>query len=456
MKEYKRFCGGGVATLLVAGLVSVALSGCGGDNTNAGEGKKLGARSAGEDTPRVQTVTVKQQDLAVTIELPGSVEGFETADLYAKVGGYLEEIYVDIGDRVEVGQVLARLSIPEMAKELQQKEAAIAAAQAEVEQSQAAIRQAQAEVTSAEAAVEEAKSQIQEKQAEVALREAEYERIKGLVQRGSINKELLDEVTYKRDSARAALNAVRAKIRTIEAELVAKQTGVEKAKADHQAAVARVNLAKADYDRVETLSHYGVIKAPFNGVVTKRMVDPGAFIQPAEGNSAAKPLVTVARTDVVRISLALPMEQVRWLDRGDRAVLNRINVLPGEEFEGQVTRFSPSLNNESRMMRVEIDLQNPEHRLLPGYYGYVTLYLEELAQTPVIPSSALLTEGNESYVLVVDRGVCRKRPVKTNYKDGAIVGIASGLAPGEQVIQAGGGLLVDGQKVIAMNGSQGS
>jgi len=121
-----------------------------------------------------------------------------------------------------------------------------------------------------------------------------------------------------------------------------------------------------------------------------------------------------------------------------------------------VTRFSTTLHEDSRMMRVEIDLQNPGDRLMPGYYGYVTLFLETLSRQSVIPSSALLTEGKESYVLVVDQGKVHKRTVKTTYKDGSIVGIETGVTPGEQVIQAGGGLLTDGQQVIAVNGESGA
>jgi len=445
-----------IVLLTAMGVLSLAQTGCSNSSIGAAKERQRAARSEQDDVPRVQTISVKHQDLEQKIELPGTIEGFESADLYAKVGGYLEAISVDIGDRITQGQVLARLSIPEMAKELRQKEAAIAAAQAEVKQAQVAIKQAEALVTSAVAAVEEAKSQLQEKHSQVEFREAEHKRITDLVNRGSLNREVLDEITYKKESAVAALNAVRAKIRSVEAELAAKQTDVEKAKADHQTALAHAELAKADHERIVTLSQYATIKAPFTGVVTRRMVDPGAFIQPAEGNSSAKPLLTIASTAVVRISLDLPMEQVRWLDKGDRAILNRINVLPGEQFEGVVSRFSSVLNKDSRMMRVEIDLKNPNNRLMPGYYGYVTLHLEDLPQMAVIPSSALLTEGNDSFVFVVNQGKTQKRIVKTSYKDGTIVGIESGVSPGEQVIQAGAGLLIDGQTVIAMNGAQGT
>jgi HlyD family secretion protein len=429
-------------------LIAVAVltvTGCG-QVTSRGTSTSAGNSDSAE-LVRVETVAVQQRDLTQSVEIPGTVEGFETADLFAKVGGYLEGIFVDIGDRVTKGQELAKLYVPEMLKELEQKKAEIARAEADVNQALAAIRQEEAEVVRAEAMRDEAKTLRGEKEADLQFRVAELNRTRQLVDRGSVLAQRLDEVTFQHDAAEAALASIAARIRTSEAGLNAAKASLDKAKSDHASVVARVDVAQADYDRVNALVQYSSIRAPFDGFVTKRWVHRGAFIQPAQGNSAAKPLLTVTRTDVVRVSVDLSMSEVRWLDRGDRAVLDRINVLPGEKFTGQVTRYSSSLDATSRMMRVEIDLENSDHRLLPGYYGYVTLYLEEMPQTSVIPSSALLTDGAATYVYVVEDGVCRKRAVTTNYQDGTIVGIASGLQGNEQIVRAGGGQLSEGRKV---------
>jgi RND family efflux transporter MFP subunit len=408
----------------VAVLAAAAAAGCSQAGGAGSTGKSANTKpAASENTPRVQTVSVQPQDLARKIELPGTVEGYETADLYAKVGGFLEEISVDIGDHVTKGQVLARLSIPEMERELAEKQAAIAAAEANVEQSKAALH--------------EAKTELREKEAQLNQQVATFERTKDLVDRGSLQQKLLDEATYQRDAAQAALETVRARIQSADASL--------------NSSVAKVDLARAERDRIETLIEYGEIRAPFDGMVMKRFVDPGAFIQPADGNSAARPLLTITRIDVVRIWLDLPMAEVRWLNRGDRVVFDRINVLPGVMFEGEVTRFVTGLDPTSRMMRVEVDLANPERQLLPGYYGYVTVFLDEMPQTPVVPSSALLTSGTQTYVCVVRDGICRRQPVSVSFQDGTIVGVDSGLTPGEQVVQAGGGQLRDGQQVVAVN-----
>jgi len=440
--------------LFPAGMLAIAFAGCGSLNAdNLGTSNKS---AAGDDVPRVQTVTVEQQDLARKIELPGTVEGFESADLYAKVGGYLKEISVDIGDRVEADQVLAKLWIPEMHKQRAEKQAAVASAEASAEQAQAGIKQAEAELRSAQARLDEARSLLQEKQAHLDKQLAEFERTRGLVDRGSLQAKLLDEAKYARDAASAALASVQARIVTAQAELATARANVDRAVSDHKSMQAKTRLTQAELERVETMLEYGEIRAPFAGVVTKRFFDRGAFIQPALGNSAAKPLLTLTRTDKVRIYLDLPMAEVRWLNRGDKAVLDRINVLPGDRFEGQVTRFATSLDKTSRMMRVEIDLDNPDHRLLPGYYGYVTLFLGEFPQTPVVPSSALMAEGNETFVYCVEGDICKKRVVTINYQDGTIVGIDSGLRGGEQIVQAGAGQLADGQKVVAQVANAGA
>ncbi len=433
-----------VERILIA-VAFMSVTGCG---QVTSRGTPTDADNSGFAEPvRVETVAVQQRDLTQSVEIPGSVEGFETAELFAKVGGYLEEIYVDIGDRVTKGQELAKLYVPEMLKELEQKKAEIARAEADVDQALAAIRQEEAEVVRAEAMRDEAKTLRGEKEADLQFRVAELNRTRQLVDRGSVVAQRLDEVTFQHDAAEAALASIAARICTSEAGVSAVKASLDKAKSDHASVVARVDVAQADYERVQALVQYSSITAPFDGLVIKRWVHRGAFIQPAQGNSAAKPLLTVTRTDVVRVFVDLSMSEVRWLDRGDRAVLDRVNVLPGEKFVGQVTRYSSSLDATSRMMRVEIDLENPEHRLLPGYYGYVTLYLEEMPQTSVIPSSALLIDGAATFVYVVEDGVCRKRVVTTNYQDGTIVGIATGLEGHEQIVRAGGGQLSDGHKV---------
>lgn len=447
----------GPGVLWAAGLGAVALIGvlwlnAGGrtDTAIAGEDQRNSAEASNVGTG-VEVVPVELQDLSRTIEMPGTVQGYETIDLHAKIGGYLREMRVDIGDSVEKGQVLAILSVPEMDQQLKQKQALVQQAVSLVDQARAVIAQAEAEGASAQAMLHEAQAERAEKDAQLRHRQAEHNRYQELVDSRAARRDLLDEARYQLEAAQAARETVEARIRTAEAKLHAAGAKQKKVAADYESSQAAVAVAESDLQQVQTMLQYAEIRAAFDGYVTDRYVDPGAFIQPAEGNSGASPLLTITRTDKVRIVLDIPMGEVRFLDRGDPAVLDRVNVLPGEQpFKGVVARFSPSLNKSSRMMRLEIDLENPDGKLLPGYYGYVTLNLQQLAGTPVIPNSAVMTEGDQAFVYLVEDGTCRRCPITPTYQDGSIVGVSSGLVGGEQVIVSGGAQLVEGQRVSSI------
>jgi RND family efflux transporter MFP subunit len=429
------------------------LAGCGLSPTSAPGGSAGSEQTKG--APQVATVEVVAKDLSQKIELPGSVEGYESVDLYAKIGGYLESIAVDIGDEVSEGQVLAKLHVPEMLKELEQKRSLVEQANAKAEQAHAAVNQAEADIAASEAARVQAEAGRKEKQAMRDLRKTELDRWLDLLKNSpSIERRKVDEARHQLDAAQAAVESHEAAIRTAAANVTAVQAKFEKARADEMAAAAEIAVAQANYEQFATMLEYAEIKAPFDGIVTQRHVYAGSFIQPATNNSAARPLVSVARIDKVRISLDIPMAEVRMLDIGDRTVFDRINVLPGERFDGKVARSSRSLDPTSRMMRTEIDLENPagadgNRRLMPGYFGYVTIYLAEFKDAPTIPASALITRGNKSFVYLVQDGRVHPREVTSGYQDGTIVGIMSGLEPGEVIVGSGAGQLREGQEVIA-------
>lgn len=439
---------GGLSLLML--LVMCAAPGCSGSDASTSTKNQ----SASKGSPRVETVPVKTRDIDRTIEMPGTVIGEATVDLYAKVGGYLKALHVDIGDDIKKGQTLAELDIPEMVKELAQKEAEVARAVATVEQMQAAIRQAEAAIQRASAMIDEAKSARTEAGSQLEYRRAEHRRISKLVERSALQGQLLDESVYQLEVAQAGVQTGDARIRTAEAALSEAEANLDRAKRDLQTARASVQVAEAQRDRIEALLGYSTIVAPFDGVVTKRYVDAGAFIQPADSNSDAAPLLSVARVDHVRIFLDLPMAEVQYLQRGDRAIFDRINVLPEERIEGTVTRFAEALDGGSRMMRVEIDLPNPDRKLRPGYYGYVKLLLEEYKQIPIVPASAITMSEGEAYVYVVSNGVAEKRRIESAHTDGVIVGVGSGLSGGEDVVRAGVGGIRDGQPVSAIRVAQ--
>lgn len=423
---------------------------------------------------RVVAVTVvkpERKTLHRVIEQPARVEAFEETPLVSRISGYVQKVSVDSGDRVrgprfndkgklvEPGQVLAELSVPEMEEELKQKRALVAQAEAEVEQAVAALEAAEANITTAQAMVREAEAARARALANYERWESEYKRIDGLVQRKVIDEQTRDEARNQHKAAGATCQEVEAKVHS--AQAAAKESGAKrnKARADITSAKARVQVARAEEGRVAALLEYSKIRAPFDGVVTRRHIHTGHFLQPS--SNAAQPLFVIARTDIVRVLVEVPEADAMLIREGASARV-RCQIIKGQEFEGKVTRSSWSFDPKSRTLRTEIDLSNPQGKLRPGMYAYVT-FLAELPSTFTLPASAVLTQGGESYCYCVENGKAVRTPVKVGAREGQLVQIlnkrTTGLADGskpevwadltgtEEFALTNQGSLSDGQEV---------
>lgn len=365
--------------------------------TGCAESRAASAQKAdsakGAPVPSVQVIKPNREAVSRTLTLPGSVEAFEKAKLYAKVAGYLEEIQVDIGDRVKKGQVLAVLDIPEMAMEYAQVKAELA----------------------------EAKAQYARAQADYKLQQVISQRSKTLREREAGTEQELDEAQAKYEVAAAGVKL----------------------------AQARIDNVRAHLGKLETLMEYAKIKAPFDGIVTERFVHPGALIQVATSASNVSPVVTVQRVDTVRVFVDVPEPDVPAVDRGDPATLV-LSAMPEKKFAGAVTRFASALDPSTRTMKVEIDFLNPEGLLRPGMYGNMTLVLESRPEALTLPAPALVTEGGKNFVYVVEDSRARKVEVATGIDDGIRVEITSGLQGNEAVVVAGASAVTDGGPVRAV------
>lgn len=213
----------------------------------------------------------------------------------------------------------------------------------------------------------------------------------------------------------------------------------------------KFEIAKANLDRIETLLSYSKITAPFDGVVTKRWVDPGAFIPAATSSSAARSAAVVTLMDFsrVRIDVAIPQPEVPLVKK-DLPVTVTVEELPGRVFEGEVTRFAYALDESTKTMMTEIEIPNPDHALRPGMYASCRMTLEKKTDAQLLPAEALITEKNKSFVYCVRDHKAARVPVKTGFDDGITVEILEGLKPNEAVIVAGKQAVTDGQPVNAM------
>ena len=375
---------------------------------------------------------------------PGWIEAFEQTPLFAKLPAYVEKLHVDIGDRVEADQLLVELWIPELKDELRQKEAAVVQAQAEIEQAAAAVRAAEAAVATAQANISLMEAGNVRADADYARWQSQYERISKLVAGGSLDRKLQDETQDSLKAAEAAQVEARAKVESAKATLLETQAEVANAKANEALTRARHGNAQADLSRQKTLLKYTQIRAPYDGVVTERNVVRGDFVQPA-GTAMAKPLMSVARTDLVRIFVDVPEMESPQIEPG-RPGTSACRPFPDKIVEGKVTRTSWALG-ANRTLRTELDLPNPNAALRPGMYATAHIILQEHPDVYVLPISAVVHEGKQTYCWTVQKGRAVRTPITLGLQVGNDVEVVSGLKPDEIVIQTQVGSLQEGQAV---------
>ena len=213
-------------------------------------------------------------------------------------------------------------------------------------------------------------------------------------------------------------------------------------------AKAKFDVARANQERNETLLSFTKITAPFSGVITKRMVDPGAFIPAATSGSAAQTaaLLTLMDFDTVRVQVAIPEPEVPFVKEGLPARVT-VEELNGKTFDATITRYSNALDDSTKTMLAEIEVPNKNHELRPGMYATAVISVEQKDNALLIPADALIVEKIRKSVFTVVDNKAKKVPVKVGFSDEKAVEILDGLPPDKPVITVGKQNLNDGQPV---------
>jgi len=312
--------------------------------------------------PRVLVTPLQTAPQQRVLEIPGGTTGHDESPIYAKLPGYMKKIYVDKGDRVKRGQLLAVLESPETDKQ-------------------------------------------------VAQAQADYD---------------LQRVTDVRNQTLAKLG------------VLPRQTADE--------SNARLLQARELLAQLKAMQAYEIIRAPFEGMVTVRNVDPGTLIPESTTAAAAKPILVVETLKPLRVYAQVPQSQALFIRNGDKAVVT-VTELPGRKFVGSVTRHSKSLTDATRTMLAEVDLPNEDLALYPGMYANIQFTLNAPAGVPLAPDSALIFKHGKIYVPVVRQGHLRLAEVALGYDDGQNVQILSGLNGDDMVALNMGQAAQDGQPV---------
>ena len=381
-------------------------------------GARGGAVEVSPTSAPAQTVAVvraTRADLSSDLILTAEFAPFQEIDVMAKVSGYIRQINVDIGSRVKEGQLLATLEIPEM--------------QDDLTRAAAAIEEANAELTTA-------RDELQRAESARDIAHLSYSRILDVSKRekGLVPQQEVDEANSRDLGAEAQVSAARSRITASE---------------------QHIHVAQADQARVKTLFQYAVITAPFAGVVTMRYANTGSLIQAGTSSQTqAMPVVRLSENGLLRLALPVPESVVPLIHLGGRVDV-KVSAL-NRTFPGVVARFADKVDESTRTMKTEVDVQNPTLLLVPGMYAEVDLITEQRKNALSVPVEAVDGSGDSARVFTVQpSGKIQIVPIHAGIETARMIEVRSGdLKAGYSVVVGSRSGLKDGAtvqpKVIAL------
>lgn len=341
--------------------------------------------------PPVDVVVARPAMGGQALVLPGQAVAWYETTLYARVNGYVARWSADIGDHIQKGQVLATIETPELDAELAAAKAALKASQAEV-----SAREAEAEFS---------------KTTNERWRDAP----KGVVS------------DQERESKKADYHSAQGRL---------------------YAAKAQVALDESHVDRYTAMTEFKRVVAPFDGTITERRIDIGNLVTAGSG-STTTPLYRLSQTDPLRIFVDVPQSAAGELMSAGVPAQIRAAGAVGGVFAGRIARSAESIDPQARTMRVEVDMPNAQHRLVPGMYVNVAFELQPRGLVEV-PAAALIFRATGIEVARVDANskIAFQR-VTIARDDGGMVELASGVQPGDHLVLNISSQLAAGQKVSA-------
>ena len=330
--------------------------------------------------------------LSRTADLPGEFQPFLMVSLHARVAGYVEKVLVDRGSVVKQGQLVAELSAPEMA----------------------------ARIAEAESRVHAAESDRLQAEAQLAAAESSWEKLKKAAETpGVISGNELTLAEKQVDAGRALVSSRRQAVSAAEATV-------------------RAQKLVEDYLR---------ITAPFDGVVTDRLVHPGALVGPG----ADPVLLVIQQVAHLRLTVAVPEQDIGGIVAGARVEF-KVPAFPERTYAGTVARVAHALDLKTRTMPVELDVVNGDGSLSPGMYPSVKWPIRRTRPSLLVPRTSVVTTAERTFVVRARDGKAEWVDVKKGASDGESIEVMGNLQAGEMVVRRATDEMRDG---AALAGSRG-
>lgn len=331
-----------------------------------------------ERMPTVVVDEVRRGDISRNTHIIGNARAITIVSVAPKVGGRLELFElpdgrsIQEGARVKEGEILSIIERDELQNAVEQADAGLAVAQARLNAALVALQDA----------------------------EREKDRMISLFERGAATEQQYDRAVN-------AYERTQAEIRLAEAQVVQAQRSLE---------AAEIKLGHA------------TVKAPVSGVISRKMVERGDMV------GTGSPMVIIEQDDEIKIIGSTSERNLGQIEVGETRAIVKFDARPEVEFQGVVQRIGATIDPVSRTVEVEVRMPNPAHRVKPGMFARVSLVLEERNNVPVISERAIVRDGDESFVYVVNDESIKVRPVSLGLRSEGINEIIEGVQPGELVV----------------------
>jgi len=381
--------------------------------------------------PIVHTTVAYAANESESIVLPANIGAIQYTTIYARVDGYLKSRFVDIGDHVKNGQLLAVIDTPTIDEQLAQARADLIRAKATLDTSIADNKQAIAQEVAAEADLIKARSNYDY----ASITASRWE---NLCARGAVSQQSRDEKVRSLDTTNAQVSVDVANIKAAKAKVVASASKIAESKAEILAKQAEVRKLVAEQG-------FQKVTAPFEGVITERKVDPGALITQGSQSSNLE-LFQLARINRLRIYVSVPQRVARYMHNGVIADVI-VPEFPERKFIGKVTNTSGGLDPNTRTRQTEIQIDNPDRVLLPGMYAEIKLTGARDGNWIKVPGTTIVTRPNGQYVVVVQDGKATYKQVTIGRDFGNELEIRVGLKSGDHVAVSPNDELLEGEAV---------
>jgi RND family efflux transporter MFP subunit len=363
--------------------------------------------AAAGDLVIAAVVEVQRGPMDNTLTIAGEFKPFQDVEVHAKVAGYIQKIFVDVGDHVRQGQTLAILEVPELTAQLSGADAAVRRAKEDIRREQGDVQRAQSTHAAAHSMY-------------VRLNQASEQ------QKGLVAQQELDDAQAKDLETEAQVSSAQAAL---------------------SAAEQQVEVSVANQKQYNAMSNYTRIVAPFTGIVTVRYADTGSLVAAGTSSSTqAIPVVRIAQVSKLRLVLPIPESIAAQIHLGD-PVKVRVQAL-NKDITGKVSRFANSLDMQTRTMETEIDFENRNGELMPGMYTETQLMLAQRPSTLSVPLEAVTQSGNSATVLMVTpHSTVEERKITLGLQGKSRVEVVSGLSEGDRVVVGNRSQFRDGEKV---------